>query len=252
MALSPTMVQARLNDSVRRLRWSRSGRYLIFGAALSLFILIAALLLDTLLHFGTVGRWIGFWMILLPVVVALAMALRAWRMPISAASIARRIEGLTPDSRNTLISAIQFDRELPPDSALRRALFAEMVDPFPRVQWRDVFDLRLLTRLAIGLGGVVVVLIGGAIASPAHFSNSAARLFLPSRQIAPLTRTQIVSVEPGNTRLVHGSELALRAHVGGQVPRDAWIAFREAGSSWQRRPMNREVGQPVFTFHWPE
>jgi len=252
MALSPQLVHARLEESRRRLRLSRSGRYVLSGGAGALLVLVVALLLDAQFHFGVVGRWVSFGLFAVPVLIALGLAIRAWRAPLSAASVARRIEGATAGSHNVLISAIQFDRELPADSAMRRALFAEMTDPFPTVRWRNVFDVRLLQKLGTALAVVVVALIVWATVSPAHFKNSAARLFLPAGKIAPLTSTQIASVTPGDAQVIHGGEFVISATLAGDVPHDAWVVFREAGSNWQRVPMNREVGQPVFTYHWKE
>ncbi|MEI8063054.1 MAG: DUF4175 family protein, partial [Verrucomicrobiota bacterium] len=252
MALSPQLVHARLEESRKRLRLSRSGRYVLSGGAGALLVLVVALLLDAQFHFGTLGRWVSFGLFAVPVLVALGLAIRTWRMPLSEASVARRIEGAATGSANVLISAIQFDRELPADSAMRQALFAEMKDPFPLVRWRNVFDIRLLQQLGTALAVVAVALIGWAVVSPSHFKNSAARLFLPASSIAPLTSTQIAGVTPGDAQIIHGSEFSVSATLAGDVPRTAWIVFREAGSNWQRLPMNREVGQPVFTYHWKE
>ena len=252
MALSPQLVHARLEESRRRLRLSRSGRYVLSGGAGALLVLVVTLLLDAYFHFGAVGRWVSFGLMVLPVLGALGLAIRAWRAPLSKASVARRIEGAATGADNVLISAIQFDCELPADSAMRRALFAEMVDPFPRVRWRNVFDVRVLQKLGTALAVVVVALTVWAVVSPAHFKNSAARLFLPAGSIAPLTSTQIASVTPGDALVVHGSEFSVNAQLAGVVPRTAWVMFREAGSNWQRVPMNREIGRPVFTYHWKE
>ena len=252
MALSAQLVHARLEESRRRLRLSRSGRYVLSGVAGALLILVAGLLLDSQFHFGPLGRWVSFGLFVLPVLGTFGLAIRAWRIPVSEASLARRIEGAATGSNNVLISAIQFDRELPANSAMRRALFAEMTDPFPVVQWRNVFDVRLLQKLGAALAVVIAALTVWAVVNPAHFKNSAARLFLPASSIAPLTRTQIAGVAPGDAQIVHGGEFSINATLAGEVPRDAWVMFREAGSSWQRLPMNREVGQPVFTYHWKE
>jgi len=159
MALSPQLVHARLEESIRRLRWSRSSRLVLVGAAISLLALVLALLADAYFHFGPTGRWVGLSLIILPMIAAVSGGVRIWLRPISAASIARRIEGVTDGSHNVLISALQFDRELPADSLLRRALFAEMNDPFPHVRWRDVFDVRLLQKLGAALGAVAVALV---------------------------------------------------------------------------------------------
>jgi len=241
-----------LNESVRRLRWSRSGRYLLIGAAASLAFLTAALLLDARFHFGFTGRWIGFALTIGPLLTMLVMAARAWIVPISESAIARRIEVNCGGAQNVLISAVQFDRELPSGSALREALFQEMKDPFPSVPWKAVFDLKLIAKLGAAVGVVLAAMSVWALVSPDRFANSAARLLLPSSNVAPLTQTRILDVSPGNATAVHGSDLRAVVKLGGVLPRAAWIYFREPGSSWQKSVMNREVGEPFFLFTWKE
>jgi len=252
MALSARTVHERLNESARRLRWSRSGRYLLLGLAVSLAFLMVGLLLDARLHFGFTGRWVVFTLIIGPVLATLVLAARTWIVPISEQAIARRIEVACENSQNVLISAVQFDRELPANSPLRQALFQEMTDPFPRVSWKSVFDLKLIVKLGAALGLVLVAMLVWAIISPDRFANSAARLLLPASSVAPLTQTRIIEIGPGNATVVHGSEFKTTAKLGGVLPRAAWVHFREPGSSWQKSIMNREVGEPLFTFRWKE
>lgn len=252
MSLSARTVHERLNESARRLRWSRSGRYLLLGVAASLGFLTAALLLDARFHFGFTGRWIGFALIVGPLVATLALSVRSWVVPISESAIARRIEVSCDGSQNVLISAVQFDRELPANSPLRQALFQEMTDPFPRVPWKAVFDLKLLWKLGAALGVALVAMLVWAMISPDRFANSAARLLMPASSVAPLTQTRILEVGPGNTTVVHGGELRAVVRLGGAVPRSTWVHFREPGSTWQKSVMNREVGEPLFMFRWKE
>ena len=155
-------------------------------------------------------------------------------------------------SRNVLINAVQFDGELAAGSSLRGALFEEMHDPFPQVEWRNVFDLPLLKKLAMALGGVALAIALWALVRPAHFINSAERIFLPAGNIAPLTRTQIVSVTPGDTEIAHGGEVDLTAAIGGDIPQAAWVDFRENGSSWQRTLLDHDVGAAEYTFAWKD
>ena len=75
MALSAPQVHTRLQESVRRLRFSRSGRSLLVGATIALFVLVVALLLDASFHFGAVGRWVTFSLILTPALVAAIMVI---------------------------------------------------------------------------------------------------------------------------------------------------------------------------------
>src|SRR6266853_4747604 len=252
MALSSTIVHERLRQSARTFRRSRGARFLLAGAALSLLLLFVFLTLDAWLHFGPAGRWPAFVTTLSAFALGAALALRSWRPAVSDASMARRIEQASGGVGNVLISAVQFDRALPGDSPLRTALFNEMADPFPKIKWDKVFDVRLLKKLGIALGAACVVLFGWALFKPNYFANSVARIFMPASRIAPLTRTKIDTIIPGDVTIVHGRELHLTATLAGEVPKTAWVWFREEGSSWQKVLLDREAGHALFDFTWKE
>ena len=217
---------------------------------MSLFFLGVFLLGDAQFHFGAFGRWLGFVLIVAPLLAGVAWAVPAWARVLPELAIARRIEQATNGSGNALVSAVQFDRELQHGSAMRAAVFNELSDPFPRVNWTEVFDLKLLRRLGIALVVVTMVVFAWAVLKPALFVNSVERVFLPARHIEPLTRTRLQSLTPGDTAVTHGSELEVTALLGGEIPRTAWLRFREAGATWQRELMSREVGQAEFRFRW--
>ncbi|MBM3891659.1 MAG: hypothetical protein FJ388_21305, partial [Verrucomicrobia bacterium] len=252
MALSTQAVHERLRGAARTLRWSRSVRYTLTGVALAMLSMLVCLLLDSRFHFDALGRWVSFVLVMVPLALGTALTMWAWRPTVSEERIARRIESRSSLRGNVLISAVQFDRELAADSPLRRALFEEMQDPFPGVHWSNVFDAELLKRLALVLGGVALGIAVCALIMPRHFANSAARIILPASDIAPLTRTQILEVSPGTTRIVHGRDLTVSVKLGGEIPKAAWIYFREVGSSWRKEAMNREVGLPMFHYRWSE
>lgn len=252
MALDSRLVHARLLEVSTRFRWSRAMPWLVSGAAVSLAFLIVSLLCDAQFHLGAFGRWTAFLLVLCPLVAGVALALPAWFQKLSEAGVARRIERSCGGARNVLISAVQFDRDLDPESPLRAALFQEMHDPFPAVRWADVFDAALLKKLMLMLAGIALALAGLALVEPACFSNSAARIFLPAGNIAPLTRTRIVELKPGSTEIAHGREVTLMAKLDGQVPRTAWVCFRTSGGPWQKTLMNNGAGQPEFTHTWKE
>jgi len=252
MPLSSQIVHARLQDTARKFRWSRSAKYLIAGAALSLFFLILFLTLDAWIHFGAAGRWAGFAFTMSTLLAGIGLAWYAWRPKISEASIARRIEVASGGAGNVLISAVQFDGTLPANSPLRAAIFSEMNDPFPSVRWEAVFDVRRLKQLAFTLAGVCLVIFTWAAIKPKYFANSAARIFLPASNIAPLTRTKIDTLIPGNDTVVRGREVAVTASLAGEMPKMAWVHFREEGSSWQKALMEHEVGKAEFGFAWKD
>ena len=252
MPLDPRHVHARLREAARRFRWSRCIRYLLTGTAVGLALLTVLLLADSQFHFGSATRWIAFLLVVLPWLAGLALTLRAALPNVSESSIARRIETAADGSRNTLISAVQFDRELAPDSGFRTALFQEMNDPFPNVDWARVFDFRLLKRLGLGLGSVLLILAIFAAVRPLYFANSAARILLPGRAIAPLTRTQIAALTPGSTRVINGRDLFVSVRLEGQIPKGVWLLSQEAGGNWQKALMDHEIGSAVFTCAWKE
>ena len=252
MALTATAVHHQLRHAAQRLRWSRLARHLLAGMAASLVLLLVFLSCDAWLHLGQFARWTGLLLFLTPLVAGVVMAWRAARPAISEASMARRLERATPGARNELINAVMFDRELAADSPMRTALFAEMSNTFPQVDWAKVLDIKLLQRIAITLGAAVLILGTWALAKPRHFNNSLARLLLPASNIAPITRTRIERIDPGNTQVSRGHKLDVSAELGGNVPAAVWLYFREAGGGWQHELMGREVGAVTFTHAWDE
>ena len=252
MPLDPQHVHARLREAARRFRWSLGARYLLSGTAVALALLTTFLLADSHFHFGSATRWSAFLLVIAPLLAGLALSLRATLANVSESSIARRIEDAAAGSRNTLISAVQFDRELAPHSGFRKALFHEMKDPFPQVNWSRVFDFTLLKRLALGLGSVLLCMGIFAAARPLYFANSAARILLPGSAIAPLTRTHIAALTPGSTRVINGRDLLVSVRLEGQIPKGVWLHSREPGGHWEKVLMDHEIGSPTFTCAWKE
>ena len=252
MALSPKIVHERLASAAQRYRWLRCARHLLSGMAVALAVLTVLLLADSQFHFGSSSRWFSFLLVVLPVLGGMALSIRATLPGISESSIARRIETATADCRNTLISAVQFDRELAANSSFRKAIFEEMHDPFPGVNWARVFDLQLFKRLGIGLGSVILIMGLFAVLRPLYFANSAARILMPGKTIAPLTRTRIASLSPGDTRVIHGGDLTVKLELEGDVPKGSWISTREPDGQWQKILMEHEIGSGRFTFEWKE
>jgi hypothetical protein len=250
MPLSPALVHRTLDSAARRLRWSCAGRYLVSGFAASLAFLILFLLCDAQFHVGQAIRWVGFLCIVTPSIAGIGLALPSLRRPLSELAIARRIEIACSGAGNALVNAIQFDRELSHGSPLRTAVFNELSDPFPRVNWAEVFDLKLLARLGAGLAIAMAVVLLWGMLRPAAFANSVARVFLPASRIAPLTRTRLDNLTPGNASVAHGGTLDISAVLAGEIPATAWVNFRETGGPWRRELMNREVGSPSFAFQW--
>ena len=44
----------------------------------------------------------------------------------------------------------------------------------------------------------------------------------------------------------------LTVTLGGDIPKAAWVDFRENGSTWERMLLDRDVGRPEYSFAWKE
>ena len=252
MPLNPHSVRRRLEEAAKRWRLSRATRLLLLGGIYASLLLMVCLGVDQWLHLSPSGRWIAFGGLGVTFVCCLWRAWCAWRPVISLASIARRIEESSGGCGNVLISAVQFDDTLPEDSPIRSAIYEEMSDPFPSVQWERVFDWYRLRKLGLGFGGVLMLLFVWAILAPSPFVNSTLRILMPGSSIRPITRTVIETVVPGNQVIAHGSSVQLRVVLARSVPSSAWVRFRDVGGAWERALMEHETGQPVFTFDWSD
>lgn len=252
MPLNPKAVQKKLRDAAMRFRWIKSARWLVTGTACSVLSLFLFLIGDVFFHFGATGRWIGFLFVLLPLLAGVALALPPLLQKISDEGMARRIERSCKGSRNVLINAVQFDRELAVDSPMRAALFQEMRDPFPGVRWAEVFDIPLLKKILISFAVTASVLSLWGLLRPAYFANSMARVFLPASHIAPLTRTQILELQPKDTDVPNGGGVMLSTRLAGEIPRVVRVHFREKGGSWQKELLDHDLGTTEYTHAWKE
>lgn len=252
MALDPTVLRKSLRAASLRFRWLSSARWVAAGTACSILSLLLFLLADVMFHFGPTGRWAGFLLVLLPLLAGAALALPPLIRRISEEAMARRIERSCAGARNVLINAVQFDRDLAPESPMRSALFLEMNDPFPSVKWSEVFDLPLLQKILISFVAIAVLLSAWGFLKPAYFANSLARVILPSRHIAPLTRTGIVDLQPGDLDVPNGGNITLSAKLSGGIPKVVRVHFRQKGGTWQKALLDHELGTPAYTHVWKD
>ena len=252
MALNPKTVQQQLRGAALRLRWINGARWFVTGTACSILSLFLFLIGDVFFHFGSAGRWIGFLMVLFPFLGGAARTIPQLLQRISDAGMARRIERSCHGAGNVLINAVQFDRELAVDSPMRAALFQEMRDPFPGVRWAEVFDIPLLKKILIWFGVIATVLLLWGLFRPAYFANSVARVLLPSSRIAPLTITQILSLQPKDTDIPNGGSVTLSTKLGGEIPTVVSVYFRETGGGWQKALLEHDLGTTDYTHAWKE
>jgi hypothetical protein len=195
---------------------------------------------DAKMQWGAVGRWTGFLLVMLPLCAALWMAAHAWLRRSDEAAIARRIELATHRHDNALVNAVQLERTLADDSPWRGAVLDELKGPLQSVPWKRAVDWRTFRICASAAGVVGAVSLLCFIARPAEFRQRLARVLEPAREIAPLTRTRIDSLLPGDRMVPRGTNLAIAATVSGETPGEAWLVLRADDGSEERISMSRD------------
>lgn len=196
---------------------------------------------DMRMQWGAAGRWTGFLLVMMPLCTALWMAARAWLRRSEESAIARRVELATHRHDNALVNAVQLERILAESSPWRGAVLDELKAPLKSVPWKRAVDWRTFRICSSAAGIVCFVSLVCFIARPSEFRQRLARVLEPAREIAPLTRTRIDSLLPGDRTVPRGSNLAVTATISGEVPGEAWLVLRPDDGGEERISMSRDA-----------
>ena len=236
-AASPQRI---LERAGRALKLGRGCTSLAVGAVSTGLILGVWLVADARMKFDTFGRWVGFAALLLPLLAAVVQVLRIWTRRIDDAALARRLEEATGRTDNALVNAVQLDRTLAEGSSWRAVLLGELSGLWKGISWQSVYDWRQLRMWSLGLG--IVMLFGAVffLIKPDEFRRRVGRVLLPASEIAPVTQTRVLSVEPGNLLVARGSVLPMRVTLAGAVPKEVWLVVANSDGRLDRHATNRE------------
>ncbi len=238
-AQAPRQILARAG---RALKVGRGFTALACGLVASAVVLGIWLVADARVRFGATGRWLGFSAVAVPLAAALVQALRAGLRQMDDAALARRIETSTGRSDNALVNAVQLDRSLDAASPWRAILLGELAGLWRGIAWQRVYDWRVLRRWATAAG--VIFLLGLAMFAwrPNEFRQRIGRVLLPASEIAPITRTRVVAVMPGDRVVSRGTLLAMQVTLAGMAPADVWLVVAKADGSIDRLAAKRLGG----------
>jgi hypothetical protein len=219
-AQSPRQI---LRRAGRALKIGRGFTALAIGLVAAAVVLGLWLLADSRLRFGAAGRWSGLLAIALPLAVAALDCVKSWLAHIDDAALARRLETTTGRTDNALVNAVQLDRSLAGSSPWRTVLLGELAGLWTGTAWQRVYDWRLLRRWTAG--AAALLLLGSLLFAwrPAEFRQRLERVLMPAREIAPLTRTRVASIAPGDRVVARGTVLTMRVTLEGVAPPEVWL-----------------------------
>ncbi len=228
-----------LRRAGRALKIGRGLTSLAIGVVAAGVLLGAWLVVDARARFGAPGRWAGLVAIALPLAAALANAVRCWLRRIDDAALARRLEMATARSDNALVNAVQLDRSLAESSQWRIVLLGELAGLWRGIAWQRVYDWRLFRRWAAAAGACLLLGCALFLLHPADFRQRLCRVLMPAREIAPLTMTRVVDVEPGDRSVARGTLLTMRVTLAGVAPAEVWLVVTKDDGSIIRHVVQR-------------
>ena len=233
-----------LRRAGRALKIGRGFTSLAIGLVAAGVVLGIWLVADARARFGAAGRWAGLVAIALPLAAALAHAARSWLRRLDDAALARRLESATGRTDNALVNAVQLDRALDGSSQWRGVLLDELAGLWRGLAWQRIYDWRLLRRWAAGAGLLVLLGLAFYLLKPEEFRQRVGRVLLPAREIAPITKTRVLEVSPGDRVVARGTVLAMRVTLAGEAPAGVWLVVTMGDGRGARHAAKR-VGETM-------
>lgn len=134
---------------------------------------------------------------------------------------ARQIETTLPEMKEGLITWVQLSgSDTPPPKSVLNAVGRYVAKQLKGQDIASVIDQLNPLKLAAALMGLTLI---GAIylaTSPKNVPATIQRLLMPWANIAPATRVQIVSITPGDTSVIQGSNASIAIQVRGWQRQD--------------------------------
>jgi hypothetical protein len=202
--------------------------------------LAAWVMADARIRFGAAGRWIGFSAFSLPLVAALVYAIRCLTRRTDESALARRIETATGRTDNALVNAVQLERSLDESPGWRDLVLEELSVRWRGISWKRIYDWRLLRRWSAAAGLLVLAGLVLFMVKPAEFRQRVGRVLMPSREIAPVTRTRVTGISPGDLTVSRGAMVPMAVTIAGEVPEGVSLVLVKPDGVLERHIAKRQ------------
>ena len=225
---------------------------------------VAAMFLGYLLLFVVFDQWVvrdGFgpawrWVLLSTLVIS-TISWLVWKVgvpsfrSVNGLFAAREIEKAEPELKSNLLNLIDLKaagRDVNP--AIIRAMERRAAVRLQQVDVSNAIDHRPLVRTAYVLLAVIVMFCLYALLSPKKISNSIWRGLLPAAEVPLATRTEILSVKPGDITVpAHTQSVEVQVDLSGEIPHQVWLLYTSADGKFNREPVELRIeaeGQTRF------
>ena len=202
--------------------------------------------------FGIAWRWF-----LLSILMISTVAWLVWKIGIPSFQTvnglfaAKQIENAEPELKSNLLNLIDLKTSGRPVSpAILKAMERRAAVRLQEVDVTHAIDHRPLVRTAYVLLVVIVLFCLYALLSPKKISNSIWRGLLPAAEVPLATRTEILSVSPGDVTIpAHTQLVDIQVDLGGEIPQQVLMLYTTADGKFNRQPVELRVeseGQTRF------
>jgi hypothetical protein len=241
---------------LEQLQRQRQARLTALAASVMLCALATSLLMIILsdLFWPLPSPWRWF-LLALQLVACGAAALwlrRFSRRQLGHEAMASVVEKVRPQLENHLINAVQFGKQqdCPPDFV--EALLAETPVRLEQVLPRELHSPKAERHLRRVAPALLALWLLAFACSPRGMTAAALRILLPGMGLRPHSATLIIAVTPGHGNWSSGSEVPIRATLGGAMPKEAQLQW-ESGGKREKIAMAAQdgavfaaVGKPLF------
>ncbi|MCU0862707.1 MAG: hypothetical protein MUC36_02850 [Planctomycetes bacterium] len=170
--------------------------------------------------------------------------------------MALAVERSAPETRQALISSLQFDRELRAGAvgatvesmALKQAVVADVRARLAAIPFGRAIDAGRVRRFGLGLAAAAVFFGGWTVIDRGSLGLWARRnLLLSNAEWPRYTTLRIADGGPAEVRLPQGDALSLRIAIDGPVPDQLFVDYDFRGGDRGTEPLSR-TGEREFSW----
>ncbi len=200
----------------------------LLGLAVCSGFLLVSTYLDLFLRLHQAFCWLLWGLFLGLIGYAVFRCVRRARQRVSNQAIAVLVEEVIPELDEHLINAVQFAERDSDNAPFVEELLAETDADLSATSGRQLFSQRPLVWSLKALAGFAVAALIGIAVTPRGMSHAIRRILTPMAGVRPYTLTRILDVSPGNTTVLRGETLPIKARFEGRLPDEAFVIWQRA------------------------
>ncbi|MFA7174550.1 MAG: hypothetical protein WC340_14290 [Kiritimatiellia bacterium] len=207
-------------------RWGAEFRATV-GLSVILTFLFCLALVDFTVRYSRVGRFAAWGFLVALTALLVGVIMKTLSRSHTPEAVAANVEQAFPELDNHLINHLLFASSRIKDSLV--AAYVRMEIPHWRsLDFKTMKDRRTLRRAQLALGAVALLLLLPLPFIGQAWTVAMVRVLNPFSDLTPISLTRIISVSPGDTVVMQGSDLTLACKVEGRAGHEVLLDLRPA------------------------